>query len=287
MPVILILSIGVLAISSASIIIRLLPDVPALSIAAWRLIFSSLLTYVLVFKKGDFEKPEGRDFFLSIAAGLFLAVHFSLWITSIKLTTIASAVVLGTTTPIWVSIVSHFLLRERNTRSEWIGIIVAVIGGVLVGYGDINLTTKAILGDALALASAWAISGYFILGRSLRKRLSLTTYTTIVYTASAAFLAIFCALSGVPLAGYSRREFFLLFLLALFPQIIGHNALNWALARLKASVVTLSVLFEAVISGTLAAVLFGEIPPTIAFAGYFLIMFGLIVVSRETARNEE
>lgn len=287
MPVIFILSIGVLAISSASIIIRLLPDVPALSIAAWRLIFSSLLTYLIAFKRDNFEKPEYRDFLLSIFAGFFLAVHFSLWITSIKLTTVASAVVLGTTTPIWVSIVSHFLLKEINSRLEWLGIIVAVIGGVLVGSGDISLTSKAVFGDALALASAWAISGYFILGRSLRKRLSLTTYTLIVYSSSAVFLVIFCLFSGTPLTGFSKKEFFLLFLLALFPQIIGHNALNWALARLKASIVTLSVLAEAVISGTLAAILFKEIPPTIAFIGYFLIMLGLLVVSKETVTNEK
>jgi drug/metabolite transporter (DMT)-like permease len=276
MPVIIVLAIGVIAISSASILIRLLPNVPALSIAAWRLVFSAALTIPLAAKKGQLEELDRNSAFLGFLGGFFLAVHFSLWITSIKLTTVASAVVLGTTTPIWVSIVSHFFLNEKNNFQEWLGILISVLGGFLVGYGDIGLSKSALLGDLLALLSAWAISAYFIIGRKLRTRLSLLAYTATVYTSAAIFLLVFCLVAGAPLTGFKPKEYFLLFLLALLPQLVGHNALNWALARLKASLVTLSVLAEAVISGTLAAIIFHEIPPLPAFLGYFLIIGGIV-----------
>lgn len=270
-----------LAISSASIIIRLLPEVPALSIAAWRLTLSALITLPLALRKQELKRIDLKSLLLSSLGGFFLAVHFSLWITSIKLTTVASAVVLGTTTPIWVSIVSHFFLRERNDLREWLGILTSVAGGFLVGYGDIGLSGKALLGDALALFSAWAISAYFIIGRKLRTNLSLLAYSAAVYTAAAFFLIVFCFLAAAPLTGFQPKEYFLLLLLALLPQLVGHNALNWALARLKASIVTLSVLAEAIISGTFAAIIFKEIPPIIAFVGYFLIMGGIIVTTRK------
>lgn len=285
MPVIFVLALGVLAISSASILIRLLPGVPAVAIAAWRLIFSTLVTLPIAVNKKELKSIDTRSLLLAILGGFFLSIHFSLWITSIKLTTVASAVVLGTTTPIWVSIVSHFFLREKNTKKEWLGIVVSVLGGMFVGYGDIGLSGKALLGDFLALTSAWAISAYFIIGRQLRQSLSLLAYTSVVYTAAAVFLTLFCLLGKIPLFGYSFEEFFLLFLLALLPQLIGHNALNWALARLKASLVTLSVLAEAVISGTLAALIFKEIPPLPAFFGYALIMGGIIFSTEESVRK--
>lgn len=280
MPVIIVLAAGVLAISSASILIRLLPDVPALAIAAWRLIFSSALTIPFALARCREIQISGPILASGIAGGFFLSVHFSLWITSVKLTTVASAVVLGTTTPIWVSIVSHLFLNEKNTKSEWMGILTAVLGGILVGYGDIGLSRSALLGDFLALMSAWAISAYFIIGRNMRRNISLLNYTSIVYTASSLFLAVFCLIAGVSLTGYSSRDFFLLFLLAVLPQLVGHNALNWALSRLKASIVTLSVLAEAVISATLAAIIFKEVPPPLAIAGYGLIIGGIVFAFR-------
>lgn len=280
MPVIIVLAAGVLAISSASILIRLLPDVPALAIAAWRLVFSSALTIPFALARRREIQISGPILASGIAGGFFLSVHFSLWITSVKLTTVASAVVLGTTTPIWVSIVSHLFLNEKNTKSEWMGILTAVLGGILVGYGDIGLSRSALLGDFLALMSAWAISAYFIIGRNMRRNISLLNYTSIVYTASSLFLAVFCLIAGVPLTGYSSRDFFLLFLLAVLPQLVGHNALNWALSRLKASIVTLSVLAEAVISATLAAMIFKEVPPPLAIAGYGLIIGGIVFAFR-------
>lgn len=280
MPVFLVLAIGVLAISSASILIRMLPAVPALSIAAWRLLFSSAFTLPIATRKGALSEIDQKTLIFGGVGGFFLAVHFSLWITSIKLTTVASAVVLGTTTPIWVSIISHLFLSEKNTQREWIGILVSVLGGFLVGYGDIGLSGSALFGDLLALLSAWAISLYFIVGRHLRRNVSLLSYTSVVYTASSFFLLLFCLVSRAPLLGFKVRDYIILLLLAILPQLVGHNALNWALARLKASIVTLSVLAEAVISGTLAAIIFKEIPPLLAILGYFLIIGGIVFIAR-------
>lgn len=285
MQLFFVLAIGVLAISSASILIRLLPGVPALSIAAWRLTVSALITFPLAFQKQELKRVDRRSLLLGGLGGFFLAVHFSLWITSIKLTTVASAVVLGTTTPIWVSIVSHFFLGEGNSPREWLGILISVAGGFLVGFGDIGLSGKALLGDILALFSAWAISAYFIIGRKLRTNLSLLAYSAIVYTAAAIFLLLFCFITGAPLIGFQPEDYIILLMLALLPQLVGHNALNWALARLKASIVTLSVLAEAVISGTLAAIIFKEIPPLVAFAGYFLILGGIVVTTMKSEQR--
>ena len=292
-PVGLVLAIGIVAISSAGILVRLLPGVPALAIAAWRLIISAAITVPVAAYRGDLRMPADKDAWRSAAAGAFLTLHFALWITSLKLTTVASSVVLGTTTPLWVSIVSHLFLQERNTAREWLGVAFGILGGVLIGLGDSRMagskvavaSGSALLGDALALASAFAISGYFILGRSVRQRLRLLTYTAYVYIVAAVLLTATAGAFRAPLFGYTGRDYALLVCFAVFPQLVGHNSLNWALARLKASVVTLSVLGEAVLSSAAAAVLFHEIPPPLALAGYAFILMGIALASRGYPRG--
>lgn len=275
MPVWLVLTLGVAAISSAAILVRLLPTIPAVAIAAWRLTFAALITLPIAYSRRELKYPGMRMSAAGMLGGAFLALHFFLWFSSLKMTTVASSVVLGTTTPIWVSLVSHFFLGEKLSQREWLGITVAVIGGFFVGAGDISLSSQHLLGDLVALISAWAISIYFLIGRNLRKQLSLLNYTSIVYTTAAIVLMVFTLLSGISPISFTMRDYFILFMLAVFPQLIGHNSLNWALARLKASLVTVSVLGEAVLSGIAAAIIFGEIPEPLAIPGYILIMLGI------------
>lgn len=279
MPVWIVLTLGVAAISSAAILVRLLPAVPAVAIAAWRLTFATLITLPIAYTRRELTVSDRKLLLPGMLGGAFLALHFFLWFSSLKMTTVASSVVLGTTTPIWVSLVSHFFLGEKLSRREWIGILVAVGGGFLVGAGDISLSQRHLLGDFVALISAWAISIYFLIGRGLRKRLSLLNYTSIVYTTAAVLLMFFTIASGVSPVSFAARDYFILLMLAVFPQLIGHNSLNWALSRLKASLVTVSVLGEAVLSGIAAAIIFKEMPQPLALPGYILIISGIYLAT--------
>lgn len=279
MPAWLILIIGVIAISSASILIKMLHFVPALAIASWRLIFASLLTVPFSIKKLKIKRPTASQYFQIFLSGLFLAGHFALWIESLKWTTIASSVILATTTPIWVALISHFFLNEKLSNREWIGIFLAVFGGMLIGYGDLSLSPKAIFGDLLALLAALVITGHLLLGRKLRKNLPVFTYTQFLYFFSALVLMVAALGSKVSLLSYGPREFTILFLLALFPQMIGHTALNWALGHIKATTVAVSVLGEPVGASILAYFIFDELPALPSIIGGIILLAGIYLNS--------
>ena len=103
----LVFPIGILAISSSSILTRLgQAGAPSLVIATYRLIIagSLLFLYVIIKNKKEFEKVDRQTLKLFLFAALFLAAHFASWITSLEYTSIASSVVLVTTTPVWVAI---------------------------------------------------------------------------------------------------------------------------------------------------------------------------------------
>ncbi len=280
MPVWIALAAGVAAVSSASIFIRFLDVVPALAIAAWRLSFATLLTVLAAAPRGEIRRPTSGEAWAAALSGLFLAVHFAAWIESLKWTTVASSVVLVSTTPIWVGLLSHFWLKERLNGREWVGIGLAVLGGALVGLGDIQISLGALWGDFLALVGAWTVTGYFLLGRRLRREFSLLGYTVLAYPVAALALILAALLARTPLLGYGPREYFLFFLLAAVPQMIGHNAFNWALGHVKASLVAVTILGEPVGAGILAYLIFREVPTPLALVGGVVLLAGIYVTAR-------
>ncbi len=271
----LVLLIGVGTASFAAILIRW-AQAPALAIAAYRLSFASAILLPLAGWRANSELRglSRRDLALAVLAGFFLACHFALWISSLEHTTVASSVVLVSTNPLWMGLLSP-LLGERIGRRMALGIVISVIGGALIGIGDLALGGTALWGDALALGGAWMVLAYFLLGRSLQRRLGLLAYVTPVYTSAAVFLVLFALAARVPLTGYSPQTLLMCLLLALGPQLIGHSSLNWSLRHLSPAFVTVATLGEPVGSATWSFLLLGEMPPLPTLAGGALILLGI------------
>ena len=170
----LVIATGIVAVSFASIFIRL-AEAPSLVIAASRLTIASLILApaVLIKSKDELRALTRQDLLLALLSGLFLGVHFAAWISSLEYTSVASSVVFVSTSPMFVGLASHFLLKERVSRRMFAGIAVSVLGGIIIGYGDFGLGARELFGDLLALVGAAAVSVYLLVGRKLRCHLSL------------------------------------------------------------------------------------------------------------------
>jgi drug/metabolite transporter (DMT)-like permease len=278
------LPIGVLAASTAAIFIKLC-DAPALIIATYRMVFASLilLPYALYKKKG--KTLERKEIGWLIVSGLFLSLHFMFWISSLKYTSVASSVVLVTTYPIFVGIGSRLFLKERMGLYLIIGIILSVLGSGLISYGDMAISRDALMGDGLALLGAITASGYFLVGRKMRKSQDLLSYIFPVYSTAGFLLVIFSLLSQKNFIGYSWTTYLFLFLLALIPQLIGHTTINWALKYLPASMVALTYLGEPVGSTILAYFILNEkLTPWKVFGG-ILILAGILTALKKSPQD--
>jgi drug/metabolite transporter (DMT)-like permease len=291
-PPLLAVFFGILAASTAAIFIRYAQnDAPSLAIAAWRL---SLATFVLAplaltRRRVELSSLGRREAGQALLSGLFLALHFATWITSLEYTTVASSVVLVSTTPLWVALLSPFTLREPVTRLRVVGMLVALAGGIIVGLSDSgeSIARNPLLGDALALAGAMMGAGYIILGRQLRKQMSLLSYTFVVYGMAAVVLVVCMLAAGQAPFGYPAQTYLWFALLALVPQLLGHSSFNWALRYLSAAYVSTVLLGEPVGSTILALILLQETPGLIKLAGAALILLGIYVVARGEGRKEE
>lgn len=282
----LVLVFGVLAVGTGAVLLEL-TEAPALVKAAWRVTFAALILWPFALRSAGpeirgLQAAERRRALLSGAA---LAAHFGLWVPSLDYTSVASSVILVTTNPIFVGLLSPFVLGERVGRRLALGTWTAFAGAVVIVLGDgagghgAEAYSNPVLGDLLALGGELAAAAYFMIGRSLRRKMSLLAYVATVYSSAAVFLILICLMARLPLFAYPPETWLLFVALALVPQILGHSSLNWALEHLSAAFVSAAVLGEPIVSTILAWWILGQSPPGSALLGGTFILGGLAIAT--------
>ncbi len=290
---IIILVVGILSVSSASIFIKFCTDVPAIMISTYRLVIASIILIIISkFKKLPILSYDKKIYFWGSISGLFLALHFITWISSLKYTSVASSVVLVDTNPIFVGILSYLFLKERHSINLIFAIILSFIGATLIAVGDSGLynlfiqNKEALIGDILALCGAISCSVYLVIGSKMRKNLDILPYITIVYSFAAIFLLITSLFVKLSFTGYKTSSYLFMFLLAIIPQLLGHTSFNWALRHLKPSFVAITILGEPVCATILAFLFFGEKIHKLQFFGIIFIFIAIIIGYHKTNHNK-
>jgi drug/metabolite transporter (DMT)-like permease len=283
------LIVATLAVSTGAIFARL-ADAPALVIAAYRLGLATLILAPIALWKAREEMMQlsKRDLKLAVLSGFFLAFHFATWISSLDYTSVANSVVLVNTNPLWVGLLTPLIAKERVKRAAVYSICISVIGGVIIGYGDFATGGKALLGDGLALAGSMCAAIYLLLGRSLRRKLSLLAYIFICYGSAAIFLWAIVLLLRMPLTGFSHSTMAAFFGMALISQVLGHSTYNWALRWLSAGLIAVSLLGEPIGSTILAYFIFDEGLTVYKVVGGVIILSAIyLAASSESRANKK
>jgi drug/metabolite transporter (DMT)-like permease len=250
---------GVLAVSTGAIFARL-AAAPAFVIAAYRVGIASLVLAPFAWwrARGELSRLTGRDYGLAALAGFFLALHFGTWITSLQYTSVANSVVLVNTNPLWVGVLTPFITKDRLSRLTKIGIVLSVVGGVIIGAGDFATGAGALFGDLLALVGSVCAACYLLLGRTLRRKLSLLAYVILCYGSAAIILWATVLVLRLPVSGFSARTYAAFAGMALISQVIGHSSYNWALRWFSTGLIAVSLLGEPIGASILAYFLFHE-----------------------------
>jgi drug/metabolite transporter (DMT)-like permease len=145
---------------------------------------------------------------------------------------------------------------------------------------------RAVWGNFLALCGALAVSGYLIIGRKVRVKMSLIPYIFLVYGISAIVLNVFMLAAKQSPFGYSPSAYTWIFLLAVIPQLIGHSLFNWLLKYLSATMVAVTTLSEPIGSAVLAYIFLKEAPASAVVIGGAFILIGIYLTSRQNTKTE-
>lgn len=294
-----ILCLGVLAISTSAIFIRLSIETAqikgigfSLFLAASRLGFASLVLIPTIPFLEQKTVPR-KGFYYATVAGICLALHFSTWMTSLSFTSIVASTTLVTTNPIWVALISWIWHDIKPHKLTIIGIAITLLGSLLIVSGDTGVTeisTNPLLGNFLALMGAWMASLYLILAREAQNQgLSTGSYVTIVYSTAAVVLLPLPLLFGASYFGYPSQVYLYVLLMAIFSQIVGHTSLNWVVKWISPTLVTLAILLEPIGSSLLGFAIFGEVPHNLVLLGAGVVLIGVALgifgVKEEEQKN--
>lgn len=272
----LILAIGVISVSTSAILVKV-SSAPSGILAFYRLFFTVLLMSPVFFLKyvKELKLITVRDWMFSILAGVFLAFHFILWFESLHYTSVASSTVLVTLQPLFAFIGAYLFFQEKLTPKALLSAVLAVAGSFIISWGDFRISGSALWGDILALIACALITGYLLFGQTIRKRLSLMTYTYLVYVISSIVLLLYVMIQSESLGPYPKEDWIYFLLLAIIPTLLGHTLFNWSLKWLSTSTISMAILFEPIGASLLAYWLLGEKVLMTQVLGGMVIMTGV------------
>jgi len=275
----LLLVTAIVAVSTSAPLIRE-AAAPALLIAFWRTGLGTAVTAPFAYRQHVPLTPRTRR--LIAVAGVLLAGHFAAWIGSLSYTSVASAVTLVSTQPVWAAIFSPQPVHRR----VWAGIAVAMIGVVAIAGVDLSISTRALFGAALAVTGGALAAAYVTVGAEVRQSVPTATYTTGCYGIAAVVTLIVALVTGVDLVPSSAATWGWIIAITIGPQLLGHTLVNAVLQRLDPVLVSVSILFEIVGVAVRAWWWFGEARPAALYPAAALLLVGVVLVisgSRQVA----
>ncbi|KAA1181094.1 DMT family transporter [Paenibacillus sp. B2(2019)] len=267
--------IGIVAISFSAIFIKW-SAAPASIQGMYRLLFTSLL--MLPFARpysGAAFALRKKDWIMLVLSGTMLALHFLLWMGSLKYTSVASSTMIMALEPVFIMLGVYFLYKEKTAVSAILGLSIAIGGVVFIGWGDIGISADNLKGDLLSVGGTVAVAVHMLIGQKLVVRMPSYLYSLIVFLSAAGVFAIYNLIMGISFFNYPANEWGIFLLLAVVPTVFGHILFNWLLQYVSATTVSMNILGEPVGASILAYLLLGEQLTALQWAGGLLVMFGL------------
>ncbi len=276
---------------TAAIFVRFLGSLDVFAIAFWRLMIAivALLVILLVLRmKVDFAVVR-RNLRTLGFLGLFLGLHFILFIAAVKDTTILNATVLVNTTPIFAVVVSSFLFRLRPSKMALLGLMISFLGVSIIAAAEATTGnvysdpgSSSLKGDLEAVLASVVEAFYLNIGKGVRSRMNILPIMLLIY----AFTALAVVVVGLPFGGQIATlpvmvaVLLPLLGLGLLPTAIAHTLYFSSLSGLKSFETATLALIEPIGATILGIAILSEYPAPFFVAGALTTLVGILFVSR-------
>ncbi len=272
------LLVGLAAIffSTGAVLVRLASSLSPFEVSSYRLLLGAFFVGAFAWLRKVRLAGNIIELRRLLPIGLVAGLHFLFFVASLYWTTIAHSLTFTYTAPIFVTIISRYILKEPLKKAKYLGIGIAILGmAILTGFEPM-WSYRMLIGDILALSSAICFGFYSVLGRRERLNLPLLKYAFWVYLFAGLILLPFA------LATFSQnpapKALLAVFLLGLFPLALGHTLYNAALRRLHASYVNIVATQEVTGGILLGWLLLGETPSFTSLLGVGVTLAGILLV---------
>lgn len=280
---------AVVAGSSSGIFGNLI-NAPSMAIGFWRLTMGLpfFAVPVLLKQRGALKKISAKDYLWTFAAGAFLFCHFFTWFNAVKMTNIASAVVLAALHPLVVLIITVFVLKRKVGARPIMGIVLALLGGaVIAGLDYQQLTSGNFTGDLLAFMAGVCMGVYFAIGNEVRRNVPGSVYVFLVFFSCWICFCVGMIATGTPAFGYETSDYIYLVGLTLVCQIGAHAVFNLCFGYVDSLYVSAWESAESVFAIVMSVVFLGQHPTSWQLVGCAVVVVGLLYYNYYTGLAEK
>lgn len=280
----LMLMLGILFIAWSAIFVKL-AGVSGLSSGFYRMLIGSIAVIPIWIIK---RKPitDKKSVWIAIICGIFFACDIALWNTSIVLSKASIATILGNLAPVWVGLGALFLMKEKPKRIFWIGTIVALFGtAMIIGLSNVSEISFT-KGQFYAIIASMFYGAYLLTVRKGRLNLDTISFTAISMFSSTIVLFVFCLINGTDLKVQTWQSWLSLAGLGLISQLGGWLTINFALAYIKPTVASVSLLAQSVFTALFSIPVLGEFMTATEITGGIIVLTGIYLVNRKTAERK-
>jgi drug/metabolite transporter (DMT)-like permease len=289
-----VLALGIVCIALSAIFVKLAVGVPGTVSAFYRVAIAAV-ALAIPFARGQARKSRvsgaqgrlgWRIWALAIVAGVFFALDLGFWNTSLGFTTAANATLLGNDAPLVVGLGALLLFHERPRISYWLGLIIALLGmSVIVGW-DVISQSPLSAGDLLAMLAGVFYAGYLLATQRIRAKMDTLPSLWVASATGTVLLLAFILVTGQALGGYSLNAYMALLGLGLISQLVGWLAINYALGHMPASVVSVTLLAQPILTALFAVPLLSESLEAHQIAGGLIALSGIFLVNRGVGKRK-
>jgi drug/metabolite transporter (DMT)-like permease len=240
-----------------------------------------------------------REMLRAFALGAFgLAISNYAYYLAIQKTTVATAIILQYTAPVWVLLFMVFSRQQRATASRVWGVVLAVTGcifaiGVFGGSGRfpfLALATGTLkintVGVIAAQAAALSFAFYSIYGRQLLQKFDRWAVLTNAFLGAAIVWIIVNPPWKIIAAHYSAAQYGFMVLFSITSAAIPFSFYFAGLHHLDATRAIVTGALEPVFSVLIAAIFLGEIVTPIQVAGIAVVLSATVLVQRPESGGE-
>ena len=273
------LGICILALSTSAIFIKY-AEAPGPVTGFYRMVIAAtILTPFAVYRLNKRKTINRKNFYIPIAGGIFSGLDLGIWAIALGYTTAANATILGNTAPLWVALGAMVFFRERLMKRFWVGMVLAMSGAALIIGMDFLLHPRLGLGDTIAIVTGIFYAGYYLTTELGRRTIDAVTYIWVVFVSASFTLFVLNLLLGHSLTGYDQKTIVVFFATAIISQLIGYLMSSYSLGHLPASVVSVTMIGQPIVTAIIAIPLLGEMPVPSQIIGGFIALAGIYLVN--------
>ncbi|MFI5158975.1 MAG: DMT family transporter [Sphingobacteriales bacterium] len=267
------LAIGVLCISFSPIFVKLAGVAP-LGGAFYRVLVAWLcvVPYCIIKNK---LRVSRKQLIIALIAGIVFASDLSVWnISLLKISATVSTLIVNLA-PIWVGLVSYFLLKRNSGKLFWVGATIAIFGMViLVGYQHI-LHLELNAGMLLAILASFFYATYILLTKNVMADIDVFSFMFYSMLGASVFMLLINLFMGNDIIHLSTRVWLCFVGMGLLCQLTGWLTINYSLRYLESTKVSVTLLSQTVFAGLMAAAFLSERLELNEIIGSVIVLAGI------------